>query len=524
MKIGYVLLCIFLLVGITFGSLTCKSNDNDPVTFPEQIPDPDPGVYDGLDSIVSLVQSTTVTKASDFTYAHILALTREAIDLAGGLDDIVKTGDVVVIKPNIITTIWNWGVTGSSVPQLVNGVCTDWRVIQAVAEIVREIIGPYNAATGKGKIMVIEGSGKGSTATHFTNLGYNLTNLTKVDEIIPLENEGTWNQAGSPPANDSFNTQVTLPNPFYTGASGTYLNYYKNDGKYWVNKKMLEADALICIPVVKSHWDATVTGAIKNIGIGAAPPRIYGISGTDVGRNNMVNHSSSFLQDWIADYFSCLPADFVVMDGLQGLENGPLPSVNSDTQLAQHQKNLRSILASKDPLAIDIVESNIIGWDYTTVPYLTKLISRGEVFARGETVKPNPRKIPLRGNPKDIVVLGNVKVDDVREDYNSANQNANNPGVKISSAQKTPPTVTINSAEFSGSDLNLNLTLSSGANNTVVKIDVYIDGEYSESFKNGMTSVSLDATDLAAGSHTIEVRAFTNYMYSATATTTATKT
>jgi hypothetical protein len=38
-----------------------------------------------------------------------------------------------------------------------------------------------------------------------------------------------------------------------------------------------------------------------------------------------------------------------------------------------------------------------------------------------------------------------------------------------------------------------------------------------------MTSVSFNASSLAAGSHNIEVRAFTQYMYCATATTTAAK-
>jgi len=474
------------------------------------------------DSIVSLVRSSKA-QASSLIYDDILALTREAVNLAGGLEGIVKAGDTVALKPNVIVTGWNWGTPSGAnhIPELVNGVCTDRRVIQAVAEIVREIVGP------SGKIMVIEGSGSGSTAVNFANLGYTLANFVNVDEIIALENEGTWNQPGTPPANDTYNTQVTLPEPFYTTAVGnnTFYRYYKNDGKYWVNKKMLNADALICIPVVKSHWNAVVTGSIKNIGIGATPPRIYGRGSTDVGRNDMVDHNKTDLMDWIADYFSVLPADFVVMDGLQGLEYGPLPQVSSAAELAAMQKNLRCMLASRDPLAIDTVMSNIIGWDYAKVRYLTKLAERGEVFARGEIGKPDPRKIPLRGDPQNIVVLGNVTVDDVRGDYASGGYGnpADVGGAKISSAQKTPPTVTINSAVFSKSSLNLSLTLSTGANNNVVKTDVYIDGKYAASFKNGMTNVSLDASSLADGSHSIEARAYNQYMRGASAVTTATK-
>ncbi len=474
-------------------------------------------------AIVSLVQSETVAQADDFTYLEILALTREAITLAGGLDGIVESGDIVVLKPNIVCAFYNWGSGGSGVPMLVNGVGTDWRVIQAVATIVREIVGPYDSGTGKGKIMLIEGPATGNSATnHFNVMGWTTANLTEVDEIIGLESEGTY-KAGGSGTDDDYNKLITLNDYVYTtpgtgswqGAS-PYSTYYKGDGKYYVNKKMYNADALISIPVVKSHSNAVVTGGIKNISIGAAPTSIYGISSTVLGRNGMVNHASNNLHAWIADYFACIPADFVVMDGLQGLQNGPGAGANLNA-LRSNQKNLRSMLASRDPLAIDIVETNMIGWDYTSVPYLTYLTERGQVGP-----KTNGRTIPLRGNPKDIVVVGNRKVDDVRGTY-SGNMGAGNVGDRISAENQAKPTVTINSAAFSGQNLNMSLALSNGANNKVVKIDIYIDGKYTASSNSNMANVSLDTTGLAAGSHNVEVRAYTKYMYSETATRTVTK-
>ncbi|GBU27203.1 hypothetical protein R84B8_00729 [Treponema sp. R8-4-B8] len=474
-------------------------------------------------SMVSLVQSTTVTQAADFTYDEIKALVTEAVTLAGGLDGIIKTGDVVVLKPNVLTTYYGWASSGTNtIPEKVNGVCTDWRVVQATAELVRAIIGPYDSATGKGKIMLIEGSCNGNMASQFANIGYTTTNLTEVNEIIGLDTEGGAYSPGDGTSLTAYVTQVTLsdykyktvPNGSYQGAS-PYKTYYKGDGKYWVSKKMYEADALISIPVVKNHWDAAVTGSIKNISIGSAPPKIYGIANGSIGRNGMVNHSSINLHEWIADFFSCLPADFVVMDGLQGLDNGP-GTGNSLTALQAKQKNLRSILASKDPLAIDIVEANLMNWNYTTVPYMTYLAAKGQVGG-----KPNGRVILLRGDTKDIVVLGNKKVDEVRTNYEGVLPPPG--GDKLTMAQLTKPTVTINSAAFSGANLNLALTLSSGANDSVVKIDVYIDGAYKKSFNTGMTNVSLDVSSIAVGSHSIEVCAYTKFMSSKTATTTAIK-
>jgi hypothetical protein len=178
---------------------------------------------------------------------------------------------------------------------------------------------------------------------------------------------------------------------------------------------------------------------------------------------------------------------------------------------------MRCILASKDPLALDIVETNIMNWDYTTVPYMKYLAARGEAGG-----KPNGRTIPLRGDTKDIVVLGNKKVDDVRTTFAGTMQ-VGNIGSQISQANLEKPTVTINSAMFHGENLNVDMALSTGANNRVVKTDVYIDGAYAQSFSVNMAGVSLDASNLPSGSHNIEVRAYTKFMACATVTATAVK-
>jgi uncharacterized protein (DUF362 family) len=460
-------------------------------------------------SIVSIVQApSTITQASQFTQESVTALVREAVRLAGGLEGIVKFGDTVVLKPNVINakTTWAEAGQGTGIAELVNGVCTDRRVVRAAAILVREIVGAKGTA-GAGKILIIEGSGKGSTAEHFGVIGYTAANLPEVDEIIALDNEGTWTDS----QNSSANVKVTLDGFVYKTAptSGTYSGKYLNDGGYYVNKKMYDADVLICLPVVKNHWNAVVTGAIKNISIGAAPPRVYGISGTDVGRNNMVDHNTIGFHQWIADYYACLPADFVIMDGLQGLENGPLPGTMPG--IPASQKNMRTILASRDALAIDVVETNIINWDYTTVKYLQYLTDRGQVGVAPKAIK------TVRGDPRNITVLGNVKVDDIRTEFNGNLPAAG--GSKLTTAQLTQPSVNITSAAFTGQDLNLQLNLSAN----VVKVDIYIDGEYVKSFNGNLTDITFDTAGISGGSKSITVQAFSRYMRQNTASTTASK-
>jgi hypothetical protein len=210
------------------------------------------------------------------------------------------------------------------------------------------------------------------------------------------------------------------------------------------------------------------------------------------------------------------------MDGLNGTDRGPVGTSSSGGYqlLADIQKNLRVVLASRDALALDIVESNIMNWYYSTVPYLIMLTERGQVGLNPAKYNP-PMK--TNGNPKDITVLGNVKVDDIRTYFagNLPPQGGDRiPGTSQTVHVPEQPTVNITSAAFTGQNLNLNLNVSGN----VVKVDVYIDGKYVRSFNGNLAeTLTADTTEIANGSKSITVQAFTRYMRQNTATASATK-
>ena len=102
-------------------------------------------------SIVSLVKSEK-EHASQITEEEINQLVRQAVKLAGGLNDIVKDGQVVVIKPNLVGTRTAPGNIKpllmptsnpynpkSQIPELMNGVTTDRRVAKAMVEIPQKV-------------------------------------------------------------------------------------------------------------------------------------------------------------------------------------------------------------------------------------------------------------------------------------------------------------------------------------------------------------------------------------------------
>ena len=429
-------------------------------------------------SIVGITQSDKAN-AEDLTFDDIKALIIEAVELAGGLECIVKDGDTVVLKPNLVTmndaTLPGW--RGKPLAPEANGNCTDWRVTKIVAQLVREL-------NPSGKIYIIEGSA-GNTTEIFKALKYTKENFPEVDEIISLEiDSGKWQDKDS---------------------DGLVKIDYK-DGllhkEYYLNKKIYEADVLICLPTLKNHWQAVVTGSVKNIAIGATPPNIYGISKDNNGRNNMVDHDKPEFHKWLADFYTCRPADFTVTDGLQGIENGPTPcfDVAGVTDIKQAQKNMRCIMASKDALAIDTVQTNIINWDIDTVKYLEYLREAGKVG---------------NGDSKNITVLG-VKVDDIRSDFAGVLPPTGGRQLR----KLTPPDLSVESASFDGQNLKLKLNISDDTD----KIDIYIDGEYAGSVSENMTDITFNAMRFDSGSKDIIIYSYDKYMNHAEADIKADKT
>ncbi|MCL2097066.1 MAG: DUF362 domain-containing protein [Oscillospiraceae bacterium] len=417
-------------------------------------------------SIVGISQSSKAN-AADLTFDDIKALIIEAVELAGGLGDIVKDGQTVVLKPNLVSKfdfcLPGWRGRQHAVEN--NGVVTDWRVTRAVAQIVREL-------NPTGKIYVMEGSAA-DTLDVMEALNYTKSHMPEVDEFYALEKDsGEWQDKNS---------------------DGLVKVVYENallHKEYYLNKKFYEADVVINIPTLKNHWDAVVTGNVKNIAIGATPGNIYGNGRNDPGRNNMVDHGTPNFHKWMADFYSCRPADFVITEGLQGIENGPTPSfdLSGVSRVEDAQKNMRVIMASKDGLAIDIVQTNIINWDIDSVQYLQYLIEAGNVG---------------NGNSKNITVLGK-KVDEIRSDFAGVIPGAG--GRKLT--KKTPPSLAIESAAFDGQNLKLKLDISDDTD----KLDIYIDGIYAGSVNENMTDISFSAMAFDSGTRDIIIYSYDKYM------------
>jgi len=302
----------------------------------------------GAKHVVAMLQAPK-EQSTDLTMSDVAELVGSAVSQAGGLD-FIKDGQTIVLKPNLITFYQDAGETLAS--KTVSGINTDWRVVKAVADLVR-------AKNPTGKILVMEGATL-TTPTVFSLLGYTQENFgSSVDEFVALE--GTA-------CNDTSTTLLEQR----TARSGK---------QYWVNRRYVAADAVIGIPTLATDAWAGIGGAVASLGIGASPAGQYGSAeNQDVCTRTKVDRSSpQTMGAFIRDYYGIRPADFVVMDGLQGLQHGPLPvwDDSGTYDYASSIKNMRLVLAGKNAVAVDTIATLVMRCVPDKVPFLAALQADG---------------------------------------------------------------------------------------------------------------------------------------------------
>lgn len=350
------LLAALVVSGALAGAcLSCGATDSRRLGSGARVPSAKP--------VVAVVQSSSLT-AEQISDQEVATLVEQAIAAAGGFD-FIRNGQTVVLKPNLVNTITSGN---QPLPVTVNGVTTDWRVTKAVADLVRK-------RNTTGKILVMEGSTE-STHEAFARLGYTPENFgNAVDEFIALEGDSC--------ANRSSEGLVQR-----TGRSGR---------KHWMNARFASADVVISVAVLKTHAHAGITGAVKNLGIGMTPSSQYSSGKCARGQSDRyIDHSRAGLPKFIVDYYGLRRADFAIIDGLQGVQNGPNPLWVGGGNYEADKMNMRLIMAGRDAVAVDTIESLVMGCEPKHIEYLSALESNGFGVA-------DPAAIQVVGKPVDAV-------------------------------------------------------------------------------------------------------------------------
>lgn len=250
----------------------------------------------------------------------------EAFKLIGGLRTVLRRGDRVVIKPNLLLPV-----------PYTSGATTNPFVIEALIEILREI-DVKRIVIGEGSV-VGEKTDKCFSACGYKELsekkGVRLVDLKK-DEFIPL---GL--------SNGKMFRILKLP------------------------KTVIDSDAVISVPVLKTHDCFPVSLSLKNM------------KGVIHEKDKQKFHLLDLAQ-CIVDLNKLVLPRITLVDGTVGMEGmGPVYGIAADA---------RVLIASFDCVAADAVASAYMGVD----PYETSYITLAEEQGLGTA---DLKKIKIYGEP-----------------------------------------------------------------------------------------------------------------------------
>jgi uncharacterized protein (DUF362 family) len=297
----------------------------------------------------------------------------KAIDLLGGMKQISKGGNRIMLKPNLVAE----SPTFTTKPS----------VIKALANLMK------NA----GKEVII---GEGSAAATGFNFKDGIDYRTRKKEILNPMQKYVFDTLGYSELAKSLNV------PMINLHSGDLVdvevpNHLLFD-KITVHKSLTEIDMLCSVPMMKTHVLATVTLGMKNL-IGLYPGTVY-YSVRSWLHDRAAEKKSPGIAFEILDMVRVNKLDLVVIDGSMAMEGeGPTGG---------NLLKMDLIIAGTNPLATDMIAANIMGFETNEIPTFVWAIRLGmtpnninEIEVRGERVE-NVRHKFVKPN---IVLWNSIK-------------------------------------------------------------------------------------------------------------------
>lgn len=271
-----------------------------------------------------------VATATTYERAAVRNVMAALFDTLGGLDDIIRPGDRVGIKINLTGGLWNANSYERRVGMPPGE--TFWthpEVLRAVGELVRD--------AGAGTVYVLEANGDAWGG--YADYGYVAATNDFGGTFVNLNTTAPW---------QSFATRPVGQDAFI------YESFRQN---FVLN----ELDCVVSLAKSKQHAEAGVTHGMKNH-VGSVPLALY--NGGDAGSRQEFHRHTSYDGDRhsnlcrvVLDLNGATPIQLVVNDAVKTVLGGEGPWHNLTTA------NFNTFVASKDPVAADVVATQAMGLD-----------------------------------------------------------------------------------------------------------------------------------------------------------------
>lgn len=254
----------------------------------------------------------SVVKTKGNEYEDIKTAVNQVIEQIGGLEDIIKPGYKVIIKPNLVATP----------AERLSGGVTRWEVCKAIYEAVK--------AVGADPVIAESAAAGADTEAVIKKCGYQDLR----DEGIPVINLK---------ADDS----VKYDFPVENGKIVEKLSSWE---------LVRDADAIITVPVMKTHDQTEVTLGMKNC---------KGLI-SDVNKKRL--HTLGLVEG-VCDIIQTVKPVLEIVDGTFGQQGlGPIFGETKEMDL---------IIGSKDLVACEAVTSKIMGYEVDEVGITVAAYKRG---------------------------------------------------------------------------------------------------------------------------------------------------
>mgnify|MGYP005839800725 CR=1 FL=1 len=240
-------------------------------------------------SIVSIVRS------GQSAQVDVAEATRKALGLIGGLDDIVRPGALVLLNPNVV----------AAPSSQHSGATTNPDVVRAIADLVREKGGRPVIAESSAVGVDTEVAYAAAGYAALREAGYEVVDLKRTPSVkVPVANGKVIK---------------------------TMLTY----------ELVTKADAIVSVPVMKTHDQTEATLSLKNL------------KGLLDDRDKKRLHKLGVFQG-VVDLVATLRPALAVIDGTWAQEGlGPVYG---------HTVQMNLVLASRDLVAADAVAAQVMGF------------------------------------------------------------------------------------------------------------------------------------------------------------------